>query len=108
MVRKIICSAATILVAASLIWAANDPWKSKPYDQWDEKDIQRIFNDSPWSKVVQIANSLPSDSGMPPEPSSASPGQPSRGMGGSAGQSPQSSGGYQTPQPSPTAVTPFV
>lgn len=81
MVRKIIYSTATILVAASLIWAANDPWKSKPYDQWDDKDIQTIFNDSPWAKVVQIANSLPSDSGMPPEPSSASSGQQSRGMG---------------------------
>src|SRR5580704_3498445 len=107
MVRKIICSAATILVAASLIWAANDPWKSKPYDQWDDKDIQRIFNDSPWSKIVQIANSSPSDSGMPPEPSSASSGQPSRGMGGSGGQSPQSSGGYQIPQ-APSSATPFV
>ena len=108
MFRKAILSAATVLVAASLIWAANDPWKSKPYDQWDDKDVQRIFNDSPWSKVVQIANSLPSDSGMLPEPSSASSGQQSRGMGGSAGQSPQSSGGYQTPQASPTAATPFV
>jgi hypothetical protein len=107
MVRKIICSAATILVAASLIWAANDPWKSKPYDQWDDKDIQRIFNDSPWAKIVQIANSSPSDSGMPPEPSS-SPGQQNRGMGGSGGQSPQSSGGYQAPEPSPTAAMPFV
>ena len=107
MVRKIICSAATILVVASLIWAANDPWKSKPYDQWDDKDIQRIFNDSPWSKIVQIANSSPSDSGMPPEPSSTSSGQPSRGMGGSGGQSPQSSGGYQTPQ-APSSATPFV
>jgi len=107
MVRKIMYSAATILVAASLIWAANDPWKSKPYDQWDDKDIQRIFNDSPWSKIVQIANSSPSDSGMPAEPSSAPSGQPSRGMGGSGGQSPQSSGGYQTPQ-APSSATPFV
>jgi hypothetical protein len=106
MVRKVIYCAATLLVAASLIWAANDPWKSKPYDQWDDKDIQRIFNDSPWSKVVQNANSLPTDSGMP-EPSTASPGQQNRGMGGSGGQAPQSSGDYQTPQSSSNA-TPFV
>jgi hypothetical protein len=33
MFRKVVLSAATVLVAASLIWAANDPWKSKPYDQ---------------------------------------------------------------------------
>ncbi len=107
MVRKIIYSAATILIAASLIWAANDPWKSKPYDQWDDKDIQRIFNDSPLSKVIQITSSLPSDSAMPSDPGSASPGQQSRGMGGSGGQSPQPSGGYQPPQQSSSA-TPFI
>ena len=107
MVRKIIYSAATILVAASLVWAANDPWKSKPYDQWDDKDIQRIFNDSPWSKVVQIANSSPSDSGIPPEPGGAAPTQQTRGMAG-GGQYPASSGGSQSVQPSPTAATPFV
>ena len=82
MFRKTILSAATVLVAASLIWAANDPWKSKPYDQWDDKDIHRIFNDSPWSKVVQIGTSSPSPSGMPADTSAASPGQQTRGMGG--------------------------
>ncbi len=56
MVRRAILSAAAILVAASLIWAAGDPWKSKPYQQWDSKDIQKIFNDSPWSRVLQVGN----------------------------------------------------
>ena len=111
MVRKVIFSAATILVAASLIWAANDPWKSKPYDQWDDKDIHRIFNDSPWSKVVQITtsspSSAPSDSGVPAASSSAGSSQATRGTGG-GGQYPQSSGGYPSSQPSSAAATPFV
>jgi hypothetical protein len=107
MVRKAIYCAATILVAASLIWAANDPWKSKPYDQWDDKDIQRIFNDSPWARVVQIANSSLSDSGISPEPGGAAPAQQTRGMAG-GGQYPASSGGSQSVQPSSTAATPFV
>jgi hypothetical protein len=63
MVRKAILSAAAILVAASLIWAAGDPWKSKPYQQWDSKDIQKIFNDSPWSKVLQAGNPLTNGKG---------------------------------------------
>jgi hypothetical protein len=71
MFRKAVLSAATVLVAASLIWAANDPWKSKPYDQWDDKDIHRIFNDSPWSKVVQIGSSSPSPAGTPADTSAA-------------------------------------
>jgi hypothetical protein len=35
-------------------WAGGDPWKSKPYQQWDSKDISRIVNDSPWAKVVHV------------------------------------------------------
>ena len=109
MFRKVILSVATVLVAASLIWAANDPWKSKPYDHWDDKDIHRIFNDSPWSKVVQIGSSAPSPSGMPADTSAAgsSSGQQTHGMGG-GGQYGQPSTPAQTPQPSSTAETPFV
>ena len=47
----------TILVigfAALLAWAGGDPWKSKPFQQWDEKDVRRILTDSPWAKPVQI------------------------------------------------------
>jgi hypothetical protein len=108
MFRKVVLSAATVLVAASLIWAANDPWKSKPYDQWDDKDIHRIFNDSPWSKVVQIGTSSPSPSGMPADTSAASSsGQQTHGMGG-GGQYGQPSAPAQTSQPSSTGETPFV
>ncbi len=63
MVRKAISSVAVLLVAASLIWASGDPWKSKPYQQWDSKDIQKVFNDSPWSKVLQAGNPLTSAKG---------------------------------------------
>jgi hypothetical protein len=110
MVRKAISCAVTILVAASLIWAANDPWKSKPYQQWDDKDLRRIFNDSPWAKIVQISSSSASayDSGsLPAEPSSASPGQQARGMGG-GGQYSQPSVPSATPQPQQSAATPYL
>jgi hypothetical protein len=109
MVRKVVSCAATLLLAATLIWAANDPWKSKPYNQWDDKDIHRIFNDSPWSKVVQIGSSSPSPSGMPADSSGAASGQPTRGMmGGGQGQNPQPAGQSTYPQPSSTAATQFV
>jgi len=39
---------------AALAWAKDEPWKSKPYDQWDRKDLERIFTDSPWSRVVAV------------------------------------------------------
>ena len=41
-------------MAANL--SAGDPWKDKPYKQWDEKDLRKILTDSPWSKSVQIEN----------------------------------------------------
>src|SRR5579862_3311611 len=44
-----------VLLFAALAWASDPPWKSKPYDQWDEKDIQRVFSDSPWSRLTPVA-----------------------------------------------------
>src|SRR5579863_10298660 len=45
-----------LLVSLGLIvtWAGGDPWKSKPYQQWDSKDILKIVNDSPWAKLVRV------------------------------------------------------
>jgi hypothetical protein len=45
--------AAGFLVLVSFAWASGDPWKSKPYQQWDANDIKKIFSDSPWVKVIQ-------------------------------------------------------
>jgi hypothetical protein len=40
-----------ILLLAACAWAG-DPWKSKPYMQWDEAEVNRILLDSPWSKSI--------------------------------------------------------
>jgi hypothetical protein len=48
---------------AIVAWAGGDPWKSKPYQQWDSKDILRIVNDSPWAKVVHVDAPWKHDSG---------------------------------------------
>jgi len=44
----------SVLFLAAIAWAKDEPWKNKPYDQWDRKDIERIFTDSPWSRVVTV------------------------------------------------------
>jgi hypothetical protein len=51
--RKTILVSSALLIAAALVFAGGDPWKSKPYQQWDAKDVQKILEDSPWSKVIQ-------------------------------------------------------
>jgi|HubBroStandDraft_6_1064221.scaffolds.fasta_scaffold00582_17 hypothetical protein len=51
---KFILAALFLLVLGALAWASSDPWKAKPYQQWDTNDIKRIFAESPWCKTVEI------------------------------------------------------
>lgn len=51
--RKGIIAGIAMLSLALAAWAG-DPWKSKPYQQWDEKDVHKILFDSPWSQVVTV------------------------------------------------------
>jgi hypothetical protein len=51
--RRTVCGIA-LLAAAAIAWAGNDPWKAKPYQQWDKNDVEKIMGDSPWAKVVRI------------------------------------------------------
>src|SRR5439155_24575028 len=48
----LIFSVLMLFVAA--VWAGSEPWKGKPYQQWDDKDIERVFLDSPWSRTTTI------------------------------------------------------
>jgi len=43
-----------LLLGATFLWAGDKPWKAKPYQQWDEKDLQTILTDSPWVRVTPI------------------------------------------------------
>jgi hypothetical protein len=53
--RKTVIAAAVILAVVAVAWAGGDPWKTKPADQWTEKDIMDILQNSPWSKPqVQV------------------------------------------------------
>ncbi len=60
--RSLILSAASailalfsaILLFAALVWASDQPWKGKPYQQWDDKDVERVFTDSPWARTTTI------------------------------------------------------
>jgi hypothetical protein len=43
-----------LLLGATLLWAGDKPWKAKPYQQWNEKELQAILTDSPWVRVTPI------------------------------------------------------
>jgi hypothetical protein len=53
---RMLACCATILLVAAATWAAGDPWKDKSFNQWDDKDLQKIFTASPWAKVVTVEN----------------------------------------------------
>src|SRR5690242_18401167 len=44
----------TALALAAMAWASDPPWKGKPYDQWTDKDLEKIFTDSPWSRIGMV------------------------------------------------------
>jgi len=58
-----------VLICGSLLLADNKPWKSKPFQNWDASDVQRIMTDSPWVQITTIDRSwLPvSEKDVPPE-----------------------------------------
>jgi hypothetical protein len=77
-------------------WAGGDPWKSKPYQQWDSKDILKIVNDSPWAKLVRVDAPWKNAAGADDGAGSLPPGgiRPTMGaMGGQPSSAPPNSAG---------------
>ena len=88
----------TILVFAALALASDPPWKGKPYDQWTDKDLEKIFTDSPWSRIgtvtrtwAPVTSSGGSTSGAQTNTATL-PGRPG-GPGGATGSSGSGAGG---------------
>jgi hypothetical protein len=79
---------ATLLLfpAALALWAA-EAWQTKPFTEWNEKDIQKIVTDSPWAKKVSVT--LPSSGRGPGATGAPSSGGGGGGRGGGRGGGPQ-------------------
>ena len=43
-----------ILLGTTLLWAGDKAWKAKPYQEWNDKEVQAILTDSPWVRVTPI------------------------------------------------------
>jgi hypothetical protein len=100
--RKAMIGCLAVLAIELLAWASNDPWKDKPYQQWDQKDVQRVLSSSPWTKTVQVEAKWAPNQSAPQQPNSpqsspstsagssgSSATRPGGGLGG-AGSSPSS------------------
>lgn len=53
-----------LFALAVLVYAANEPWKGKPYQQWNANDVKQVLWDSPWVKDVSVPAGWPA-----PQPS---------------------------------------
>jgi hypothetical protein len=102
--RKILLSGCVVLLLAALVWAGGDPWKSKPYQQWDAKDVRKVLDGSPWARSVQVeapwlngdAAAGGTDGGSTSQPGPARGGQSPRTGPGGGGAADAASGGPQT------------
>lgn len=102
-----------LLTVAAVVWAG-DPWKDKPYTQWDEKDLRKILNDSPWCRTVNMpapwlegrrggADSGGISGGEQSQPAPSGEGGPAGG-GGQGG----APGGFAGPETRRTPQIPFT
>lgn len=87
-------SFAILLLFASLAFAADVPWKGKPYEQWNDKDLERIFRDSPWARMSTITRTWNSASA-----STATPGTGNNPRQTAGDTGPLTRGGPQTGSP---------
>ncbi|MHB8754846.1 MAG: hypothetical protein ACYC92_07810 [Candidatus Acidiferrales bacterium] len=42
------------LAVVAAAWAGGPPWKTKPFEQWNQNDVRQILHDSPWAKVQYV------------------------------------------------------
>ncbi len=103
--RKTLLCSCIALVVAAVVWAGGDPWKSKPYQQWDAKDVRKVLDSSPWARSIQVeapwlngdAAAGGTDGGSTAQPGPARAGAgPRSGPGGGGGAADAASGGPQT------------
>lgn len=57
------------ILAPAAAWSA-DVWESKPFQNWTQKDVQKLFNNSPWARqaratVATVAPAAAARSGQP-------------------------------------------
>jgi hypothetical protein len=85
--RKFFLSGCVALLFAALAWAGGDPWKSKPYQQWDAKDVRKVLDASPWAHSVQVEAPWISADGAGDADSGATSSQPGPARAGPSARS---------------------
>jgi hypothetical protein len=64
---------------------AADPWKSKPFTEWSDKEVNKILTNSPWAREVTLDSGVPAAGladGADPGAVAANRRDPTAGPGG--------------------------
>lgn len=48
-----------VFAVAALVYATNEPWKTKPYQQWNANDVKQVLWNSPWVKDISVPAGWP-------------------------------------------------
>jgi hypothetical protein len=57
------CVVAVVLFLAINLWAG-DPWKQKSSTVWDQNEVRKILNESPWAKRIEVEGGWTKHSSM--------------------------------------------
>lgn len=91
--KNLVFAVVVLCGAGAVMLPAADSWQKKPYTAWDAEDIQRVLNDSPWAREVEILRGAlargstgeDARSSSPVPGVGTSPGGGGGGMGGRGG-----------------------
>ena len=106
--RKVFLCGSVALLLAAIVWAGDDPWKAKPYQQWDAKDVRKVLDASPWARNVQVAAPWISAGDAGGADSVGAPSQPPGTMRPAQAPQPGGNGGGNLGPSAQTAAVTFV
>lgn len=58
------CSVVALALLLAIDLWAGDPWKQKPYKFWNENDVRKILNESPWAKRIEVQGGKTKHAGL--------------------------------------------
>jgi len=85
-----------LVVSALCIWAA-DFWTTKPFTDWDEKEVTKLISNSPWAAKITIAGGVGGGPAGIAETGGGRGGRGGGGGGGGRGGGPQGDGANSDP-----------
>ena len=86
-------SSLLVLLCAACAWGA-DFWITKPFTDWNDKEVQKVISDSPWTGKVTMSGGL---SLAAPETGGGGGGRGGGGRGGGRSSGPQGDGANADP-----------